>query len=285
VSRTPPAGILAGLAIVALLVVGLSLGPSAIAAPADSTSPAVEVHGDDARDRYAGTGGLLLPGGVDRQTRTAVAQCRGCEWRLEPPCTVSPHGTAFGTAEPCLSVVRGCPAGDRLFRSWFRDVAAPWRETGLVCIGRSGPVTVADVDRRLREGFVAGLASLAPAFQPSRHPVTQLPVVFASGQSGGRRSKDFTVVGQPVTLDARPTWVWQFGDGSVVRTDDAGGRFPESGVTHAYRNAGRFTVVVTTHWSATFAVNGLGPFEVSEPITQEESLAIDVGEGRAQLRP
>ena len=84
---------------------------------------------------------------------------------------------------------------------------------------------------------------------------------------------------------ARPTWVWRFGDGTSTRTGDPGGRFPRSGVAHAYRAAGRYAVHVRTEWSASFTVDGLGPFPVIEPVSQEQHVSIEVGEGRALLRP
>ena len=254
-----------------------------------STAPAsggdVEVHGDDANDAFSGTGGLLLPGSVDNRTRTTVASCRGCEWRLESPCTDTHRGTLFDSQAPCLSVVRGCPAGDRLMRSWFRAEGSAWREIGLICLRRSGPVTVAQVDRQVRERFVEGMPALAPAFQPSMNPVAQIPVVFSSGQPGGTEDSAFTIIGLPVDLFARPTWVWRFGDGSATRTDDPGGRYPLSGVAHAYRAAGTYSVLVRTEWSASFTVDGLGPFPVTEPVSQEDRFAVVVGEGRALLRP
>jgi PKD repeat protein len=146
-------------------------------------------------------------------------------------------------------------------------------------------VTVAQVDRHVRERFVEGIADLAPAFQPSINPVVQLPVMFASGQVGGPHEETFRVVGLSVGLVARPSWVWRFGDGAATRTSDPGGGYPGSGVTHAYRAAGRYSVRVTTEWSAAFTVAGLGPFPVTEPVSQERRFSIDVGEGRALLRP
>ncbi len=130
-----------------------------------------------------------------------------------------------------------------------------------------------------------GMPDQAPVFQPSVNAVTQIPVVFSSGQPGGIRESEFAVVGIAVRLRAQPTWTWEFGDGSLVRTQDPGGSYPSIGVTHAYRTSGRFAVVVTTEWSATFTVAGLGPFPVTEPVSQQRRVAVVVGEGRALLRP
>jgi hypothetical protein len=270
---------------ITLLCVGLVVGAVPVGSGLPAARADVEVHGDDAGDRYVGRGGLVLPGSVDTTTRTTVASCPGCEWRLESPCVESPHGTPFGQAARCLSVVRGCQAGTRVLRVWFHGDAGSWRDLGLVCLGRGGPVTVADVARRTREHFVAGMPPLAPTFQPSVNPVTQVPVVFSSGQPGGPQNASYTVARLAVRLQARPDWTWAFGDGVVARTTDPGAAYPLGGVVHAYRAAGRHDVTVITRWTATFTVDGLGPFPVTEPVQQEGRLTLEVGEGRALLTP
>ena len=126
---------------------------------------------------------------------------------------------------------------------------------------------------------------LAPAFQPSVNPVTQLPVVFRSGQPGGPQVASYTVARMPVRLHVRPEWTWWFGDGVVTRTTDPGGAYPLGRVAHAYRAEGRYEVAVTTDWNATFTVDGLGPFPVTEPVRQEGRLTLAVGEARALLTP
>jgi PKD domain len=243
-----------------------------------------EVHGDDERDAYVGTGGLILPGTVDQHTRRQVASCPGCRWRLSTPCEMPGSGTAFDGQRACLSVVRGCPGG-RLLRSWFQDGAPPWRELGLVCVPPGGPVTVADVGRAARARFERGIPALAPGFQPSHGVLTQLPVVLDSGQPAGTRTWRLDLLGRDVALSATPAWSWRFGDGSGQETSDPGGRYPHLGVAHAYRRAGDYEVTCTATWSGTFIVDGLGPFPVTEPVRQAAALLIEVGEGRALLAP
>jgi hypothetical protein len=268
--------------LLAIIAVLLLVPPAHGAAGVIGTD--TEVHGDDERDAYVGTGGLILPGTVDQETRSQVASCPGCQWRLSTPCEVPGIGTAFDGQPTCLSVVRGCPGG-RLLRSWFRGGGQPWREIGLVCVPPGGPVTVADVGRAAQGGFEQGIPALHPGFQPSQGILTQVPVVFASGQPAGARSWALDLLGREVTLSATPVWSWQFGDGATQVTVDPGGHYPHLAVAHVYRRAGDFRVACTATWSGTFVVDGLGPFPVAEPVRQTQVRRIAVGEGRALLAP
>jgi hypothetical protein len=154
-----------------------------------------DVRGDDDRDAYVGTGGLILPASVDPDTRRVVASCAGCRWRLATPCEIPASGTAFDGQPTCLSVVRGCPGG-HLLRSWFQGDGQPWRDLGLVCIPPGGPVTVADVGRELRGGFERGIPVLRPGFQPTQGILTQIPVVLDSGQPAGPRTWRLDLLGR-----------------------------------------------------------------------------------------
>lgn len=242
---------------------------------------AADVHGDDAGDRYVGTGGLILPASVGEAERRAAAGCADCAWRLSTPCVATVLGNAFG--DPCGSVVRGCPGGE-LLRAWRREGAAPWQDVGLVCLADGPPVTVAEAARAAHELIARRVPALAPAHQPRLGVLVQLPTAFASGQDAGPRRWVAGLLGTTLAIVATPTWVWDFGDRTTLATDHAGGSVP-SDVVHVYRRAGRPTVTVTTTWSATFTVDGLGPFPVAEPVRQTARLAMAVGEGRALLTP
>jgi len=248
-------------------------------APAHAT----DVYADDDSDRYVGTGGLVLPASVDVAIRTEVARCAGCQWRLSSPCQTSAAGTPFSGTPVCLSVVRGCPAMAEMLRAWFRPAGGPWREIGLVCVGVEGPVTVLDLGRQVRERLVTEVPPQRPSRQPAAGAVSQLPVVFDSGQPPQGVQDRLVLVGRAVVLDARPSWRWDFGDGAVLTTSDPGGAFPHLAVAHPYRAAGSYRVTLVTTWSATFEVDGLGPFPVADPVTQRAVVVVPVGEGRAVL--
>lgn len=244
---------------------------------------AADIYGDDQADRYVGTGGLVLPGTVGSATRAEVAGCPGCQWRLSSPCLMSDSGNPFSGTPTCLSVVRGCPDVAQLLRAWFRPPSGPWREIGLVCIDEDGPVTVETLGIRVRDRLERAVPRQRPAYQPARGVVTQLPVVFDSGQSGGALRETFDLTGEQVLLEAVPSWRWEFGDGAALVTDDPGGGYPNMAVAHVYRATGDYRVSVETRWTAQFTVDGLGPFPVADPVRQTATLRVSIGEGRAVL--
>lgn len=261
----------------ALLAVVIASGPAL----------ATDVHGDDAADRYVGTGGLLLPGSFDRNTRHRVAGCAGCRWRLSVPCTPAPTppGTLMPGQSPastCSGVVRGCPHG-QLLRTWFEPAAGTWSDLGLACYEDGRPATVADLAARVRAAFAVDLPALAPVWQPRGGVLAQIPVVFSSGQPEGPFTAAYSLFGESVEVRAEPRWSWQFGDGGDLETDRPGGSYPDMSVSHPYRRAGRFPVAVSAAWSATFSLAGVGEFPVPEVVRQEATATVAVGEGRAVL--
>lgn len=243
-----------------------------------------DVVGDDERDVYVGTGGLVLPGSVDDRTRREVAGCADCTWRLTTPCVESPRGHAFDSAgpAPCSSVVRGCPGG-RLLRSWFRH-DGPWRETGLVCLTGDRPVTVVQLGQAVSGQVEESLPVLRPATQPRTGLLTQVPVLVSSGQRP-QETWSMTVLGRRLDVQAEAAWTWDFGDGGRETTRDPGAPYPRGRVAHTYLRPGRYPLTCTAVWTATFAVDGLGPFPVPGRLTQRAEVPVAVGEGRALLVP
>jgi len=272
-----------------IALVTIAAGGSSSPALATGSHPALgppltaDVHGEDEKDRYVGTGGLILPGTMGRDTRREVAGCAGCQWRLTTPCVESSAGVAFPGQAVCQSIVRGCPQGGELLRTWFRQPTEPWREIGLICLGDEGPVTIRQVRQRAVDRFVADLPPVRVTVNPPRGVLAQLPVIFSSGQEGGLLERQYVLLGQSVTVQARPSWQWDFGDGVSLVTLDPGGAYPNVAVAHAYRRAGAQPVRLTTYWSASFNVGDLGPYPIAEPVDQHARIDVAVGEGRAVL--
>jgi len=237
--------------------------------------PAVDVVGDDAADRYVGSGGLLLPGIFDATTRDSVARCAGCRWRLRDPC---------GPSGGCLISPMPCPPDHRVLETlWSQDAGATWRPIGAWCVGPAGPRTIAQVGHAVGEQVTASLQSLNPHVQPSRGILTQVPTLWHSGQQVPGAPLPLDVLDHRVEVMPVPRWTWNFGDGRTLHTDVAGSRFPDLLVSHIFRQSGRFQVTCTTRWTATFTVDGLGPFPVAEEIQQRETRIVVVREARARL--
>ena len=229
-------------------------------------------------DRYSGSGGLLLPSGVDPGTRREASGCTSCRWRLSDPCAAD--------GGPCLAITRGCAQLASLLRIRLSvDGGATWSDRGLVCIPPSGPVTVAGIAGELREVFARLVPPLSPSREPAAGVVTRIPVNFLSGQPRGLGPSEHRILGQSVVLRPSVRWTWDFGDGSTAETVDPGARYPAGPIRHAYRRAGDPVARVLAHWSGTFEFDGLGPFPVNGGIEQAARLEVSVGEGRAVLVP
>lgn len=169
-------------------------------------------------------------------------------------------------------------------RIWFSRGGEQWRDLGIICIGPSGVLKLAAVSDWVAEQFVQGLPELRPAAQPTQGVLPRVPVVFRTRQ-GSFGSRSYRLVGHRIRLTAEPSWVWRFGDGHRLSTDEPGAKYPAMTVAHAYPVAGARNVRVRTSWSARYTVDGLGPFPVEQEITQDASVEVLVGQGRAVLIP
>ncbi|HVQ87380.1 MAG TPA: PKD domain-containing protein [Actinomycetes bacterium] len=240
---------------------------------------------------YVGTGGLLLPGdsftGTD-DDRAAAAECAECRWALMPMCRGDGQGqggTPGGGVE-CGPAASSCPPGEfRRIVLLLRPGAPDWEEVGLVCIHASGPTTVSDVADHLHDVVIEGVPPQSPSSQPRGGTLVQLPAIFDSGQPRMLGARQFDLVGFAIELQGRATWVWSFGDGISMTTDEPGGSWPNDTVAHTYTESGSYPVTLSTEWEAWFTVDGFGPFPVSgDPVVQVSTpFALPVQEARAQL--
>ncbi len=160
-------------------------------------------------------GGLLLPASVEHGDRASRwPRCLGCRWRLTTPCAGPGPGNAFDGEPTCLSVVRGCPAGGRLLRTWFQAEGQAWREIGLVCIRPVGPRDRVRGGRTVARASSEGIPrARSRGSSPRKESVTQIPVVFDSGQQAGSALGSRIARPARSTCRATPAWSWQFGDG------------------------------------------------------------------------
>jgi hypothetical protein len=239
----------------------------------------IDVVGDDSRDRYVGSGGLLLPDTFAPETRDQVARCRDCRWRLRDPCPfANPEDPRL-----CSFTPMPCPADSQLLESLLSsDGGASWQTLGLMCVGPGGPRTVAEVGGSAQDAFEQAVPAQRLRSQPSRGIVPRLPVIWDSGQDGVQVYEE-RILGHTVRITTTPVWLWRFGDGQRLETAISGSRYPEMGVSHGYRRAGRYRVTCTTTWHATFTIDDLGPFPVQEPLIQMDAQVITVAPARAAL--
>lgn len=238
---------------------------------------AVSVIGDDHADRYVGSGALILPPTSSSSIRQEAAHCPQCRWRFRDPCPMLDH------PEECSFTPMPCPTDSaHLLFSLSTDGGSTWHDRGLMCIGPSGPRTVAEVGSAVRDVVTRALPPLVPSHQPSRGVVPRIPVLFHSGQAPVA-DMVMPILGHSVHITPRPTWTWEFPSGATLVTAQPGSRYPDTTVSHTFRRPGLHRVACRVEWTGVFHVDDLGPFPISESIIQRSHLRIDVAAARAVL--
>jgi hypothetical protein len=241
------------------------------AVPAD-----IGVTPDDDRDRFVGTGGVVVDQPSYGTDRAQSYVCPGCVWRTSPACDDTGEGD-------CLEVIRGCPADMRKVRVWLTRPGEPERMVGWACIGRRGPVTPEQVEVRVRDRFVRRVPPVRPACQPDSVAVVGIPVICRSGQPGALPVREFTLARRQVRLTVRPRWTWTFEPGRVVVTSNPGGVWPDTSVSHTYLRAGSRAVDVRVVWTGTYTIDGAGPYAVDGSISQTAQVPVRVVGGVTHL--
>ena len=237
----------------------------------------ISVIGDDQQDAFVGSGSLLLPSSMYQEGREGAADCIGCSWRAVVQCEMTSAGACRGPA-------RLCGPDASWLRIYMTRPEGAEVDLGAACFDNDdGPATRESAETRMRDIIREQVPPLRPVMQPSRGVLPHLPVIFAARQPSGPATSTHTIIGLPVQLTVTPRWLWDFGDGSRLGTADAGGAWPDRSVSHAYGRAGSARVAVRAEWNATYVVDGLGPLTVAESVTQDATLTVPVGEGRAVL--
>lgn len=256
------------------LLAALALAFGALVAPPVSAD--VTVIGDDKTDAFVGSGSLLLPSSMFANGRTEAADCPGCSWRAVVQCEMTTAGSCRGPARLCgsdatwLRIYMTRPTGEEV-------------DLGAACFGSGGPTRREDAEQALRQVIEESVPALRPSLEPPGGILPHLPVIFTSGQPEGTQISQHTIIGLPVELSVTPVWRWEFGDGTGLSTKRSGSGWPDLSVSHVYDRAGDLQAAVRTEWSASYVVDGIGPLHVAEPVTQEATLPVPVGEGRAVL--
>jgi hypothetical protein len=229
----------------------------------------VGIIGDDEHDAFVGNGSLILPPQVFHDGRVDASDCLGCSWRAVVQCEMT-------TAGSCRGPARLCGPNGQWLRVYLTRPGAAERDLGAACYSEGGPVSRWRVESSLTESMIEFVPPLRPGRLPAGDALVQLPVYVDAGQEAGPREIDTTIVDLAVHLRLDPEWRWDFGDGRRIS-----GEVPTA--DHTYRRAASPLVRVATIWRGTYWVVGLGPLAVDAPVTQEASMVVPVGEGRAIL--
>lgn len=103
----------------------------------------------------------------------------------------------------------------------------------------------------LADRLIKALPAPGLAYQPGYEPLVNIPVYFSSGLPLFFRTS-VEIVGDYVDVELKPSFFYDFGDGTTMTTDSPGGFYPDGKVTHAYKKAGTYVVSCTASWGGTF---------------------------------
>lgn len=218
--------------------------------------------------------------------RRLVPACEGNQLNLIAP--------ADAMCPQALGLCASTPEPDDLMYWLFvgpPGVAQPspeqWTQMGSQCLrrneisGDATPVipefTLADF-RRLP--LPAGRVNIEP---PSLRTLVNVPTnLFVNATP---LTLDTDLVGFPVQVRATPThFTWHLGDGTILKTADAGGPYPDMTTTHTYRQKGGVAVQLTTSYAGEYSIAG-GPWTPidGEADVQSPAVALTVLEARSHL--
>lgn len=271
-----------------LLIAGLllsqSLAPIPVSAQSKVASSQIQfedpsVGGNDALDAYVGSGGLLLPASYTGtpSSRETISRCLDCIWKYTIYCATDSVGL-------CAHAVTTCGPGKVRYRIWFGRSAKELKLMGSVCADHSKPATRREVERHINQQTLRYVPPLRPGIAPAKVTLTSVPISGWSGQKTLFRPLPMSLSGRKVWIDARATWLWDWGDGTQQWTVNAGAKYPAFGNRHQYRKSGEYQIRVRTVWQATFTVAGVGTFPASgQLVTQEKTLKLKVKSSRAVL--
>ena len=143
------------------------------------------------------------------------------------------------------------------------------QNAGTTCVQPEEQVITEAQIRQAAQRFFGEAVPVANELvvQPNGQTLVNLPTIFAAQGQTEPFSRDFVAFGVlPIRLDIRPVeWTWNWG-GSSISSSTPGQAYdgtdpadaPDRYVTHTFRGTGSHAVTVTTTWTATYTVAGLG---------------------------
>ena len=122
---------------------------------------------------------------------------------------------------------------------------------------RKKPTSIATASATsLNDKLVELLPTTGIAYSPSFQPLIKVPVYFWCDVPQ-EVIKNMEVVGEPVSVHLKPTFIWHYGDGIFFITRKFGAPFPDGEIQHTYSNQGHYLVELITRWEGTFTVDGV----------------------------
>jgi hypothetical protein len=126
----------------------------------------------------------------------------------------------------------------------------------------------------LQDKLVESIPTAGISYQPSFSPLVGTPVYFWS-DIPTLVTKKVEIVGEPVEVRLRPTFIWHYGDGVIYVTRKVGAAFPDGEIRHTYSKPGHYLIELVTRWDGEFTVDGISA-RIPGEITTVSVLPISV---------
>lgn len=255
---------------------------------------------DDGMKSFRGTIMYAEPGGrAHRVGGSDGSDCDGCVWGAVPSCAgnvvywdpVRERAVSIDTQ--CTE--SGCAVNGTLgVNLWFfvkRPGSTEFRQVDEFCVTPDTDIVTGQQVEDEVGRYVRELPVPEPAFdiQPARTRVVHKDVIFLIRSELHRTVSDhqFRAFGIAITLDAEPTYEWDFDtehpNRRTLQTKSPGHRWPNHDVMTRYDRPGKYGVQVVARWTGTYTVSGIeGEFTVAGPAVSSDEV-VPVSEARAVL--
>jgi len=200
---------------------------------------------------YQGSGELALPIDSSQKMREFAINCAGCSWRFSSPCAVR----LVGTLQACQVRDSTCSQG-QLLRIWVLKPEDFWRELGVACFSRGGPVFVRTIHIQAEQALVDALPKLSINCTPRSGVVTQLPLRCDSSLRQEVPPVHTKLHGILMRIELRPHWRWSVDEGLGVGQIDPRRSTRAPSWHHVFAHTGRFEVSHRVTWEATMYLEG-----------------------------
>jgi hypothetical protein len=204
------------------------------------------------KGEYRGSGGLVLPIDSSQRMREFAVNCAGCSWRFSSPCALR----LVGNLQQCEVRDSSCSQG-QLLRIWVLEPDDYWKERGVACFSRGGPVFVRAIQIQAEQALVDALPRLSINCTPRSGVVTQLPLRCDSSLRQEVPPVYTKLHGIPIRLELKPHWRWSVDESSGVGQIHPGGSTRAPSWHHVFAHRGRFEVSHRVTWVATMHLEGL----------------------------
>lgn len=115
-------------------------------------------------------------------------------------------------------------------------------------------------------------------YQPRSNALTGVPVYFWS-DTNSLFQVATAILGVGVSVVMNPSFLWNFGDGTTLRTSGVGGPYPNATITHTYKSPGTYTINLAISWAGSWAAQGAVLPVLGGAIVQNATATIQVQPG------